>query len=358
MPAPLLLLVTMTTHALDPDFADDLQRIATAVLDRSSAPTSLKQACDALYERCHALSGVLDPNASALQSGRALSAAEAARCVQDFARTAAFVRAIDAALAQRIEARGEAQVLYAGCGPFAALVLPLLHRYSPQQLKLRLLDVHPHSLDSATALLQKAGVGDRLLPPLCADAATLSLPRGPAPDLLIVEVMQRALAREPQLQVLMNLLPQCAADAVLVPRCVQVSAALADIGREFDPGRTPLRVALGGLLELSADGLASLQSRLDPVRGYLSCAPLPVPIDAPGSLGLILRTRIEAGPLDVLGDYDSGLTHPAIAHALGPVPPGAILHARYRLGADPGFELELQTAAADRPERATGAASI
>jgi len=347
----------MSACALLPEFADELQQLAGAILDRFSSPAVLKRACDALYEHCLALCGELDSNASDLQSGRALSAAEAARCVQDAARTCAFLRAIDAALKARIEQRGRVEVLYAGCGPFAALVLPLLHRYSPQQLKLRLLDVHAHSLASATSLLQMAGASDRLLPSICADAASLRLPEGTAPDVLIVEVMQRALAHEPQLEVLVNLLPQCAADAVLVPHRVQVSAALADIVREFDPGRARLRVHLGELLELSAEQLPSLQSRLNAARGHLSCPSLQVPVDAPAALSLILRTRIEVGPNEILDDYDSGLTHPAIAHALGAVPPGAIVQARYRLGADPGFELELETAASDHPERAIGAAS-
>lgn len=358
MQPPPLPRATMTARAPYPEFANELQRLAGLILDRSSALPELKRACDALFEHCLALNGALDANATELQSGRALSAAEAARCVQDFARTTAFLRAIDSAVRARIEERGELEVLYAGCGPFAALMLPLLHRYSPQQLKLRLLDVHAHSLANATSLLQLAGVSDRLLPTLCADAAQLRLPQGSAPDLLIVEVMQRALAREPQLQVLTNLLPQCPADAVLVPHCVQVSAALADIAREFDPERSPLRVQLGELLELSAAQLPSLRSRLGAARRHLSCPPLQVPSESPAGLSLILCTRIEVGPDDVLDDYDSGLTYPAIAHGLGSVPPGAIVHARYRLGVDPGFELELQTAAADRPERATGAASV
>ncbi|MCG6118650.1 MAG: hypothetical protein MEQ07_10740 [Aquimonas sp.] len=320
------------------DFAQRLQAHAALLLDRQQSPGALRTCCAQLFDDCEALGGSLDDHASDLDCGRALSPLEAARCVLDFQRTTTLLRAVDAGLRTCMQQADTVEVLYAGCGPFAPLLLPLLARYPASRLQATLLDVHATALARAQALCSVAGVRDRLRPSLCADAARVQLPQALRPRLLIVEVMQRALEKEPQVAVLANLLPQCAAGALVVPQRIRVSAELADTAREFDPARHRLRVPLGELMELSAASLATLGTQLG--AGRIACPSLRVPIDAPEGLDLILRTRIEASPEDVLDDYDSGLTYPAVLKNLGRIRPGELFHCHYRLGPRPGFELQ------------------
>jgi len=320
------------------DFAERLQSQAAILLDRTASPGALRAACECLFQDFGNRCDTLDETPSALGSGKALSAREAALCLLDYRRTTVLLRAIDSAIGQQPHRPGPICVLYAGCGPFASLILPLLARYPAEHLRVCLLDVHAHSLRTAEALCHAAGVADRLLPSLCGDAAQLRLPPALRVDLLIAEVMQRALAREPQFAVLANLVPQCPAELQVLPARIRVSAALADLTREFDPQATRLRIELGELMELSQRRLPGLIAQV--VDGRIRCPDVGIPEHTPEGLSLILRTRIEASDTDVLCDYDSGLSYPLMLQALGVMRSGARFQCHYRLGSDPGFELE------------------
>lgn len=321
----------------DADFAQRLQRHAAVLLDCSQYPGALRDCCIELFEDCSARVGSLGSEPTALGCGTAISVQDAARCVLDFQRTTILLRAVDLALQRQLDRSGTVEVLYAGCGPFAPLLLPLLSRYPASRLRATLLDVHAPALASAQALCAAAGVADRLQHELCADAARVRLPQRARPQVLIAEVMQRALEKEPQLAVLANLVPQCAPDLVSVPRRIRVSAELADLGREFDASGARRRLPLGELMELSCDSLPGLVSRA--ASGRIPCPAIHVPADAPAGLSLMLRTQIEAGPGNFLDDYDSGLTYPLLLGALGDITPGERFDCDYRLGARPGFEL-------------------
>lgn len=322
-----------------PDFASRLHDHGDVLLDRSAHPGQLRSICEALFEDCSATGGTLDSESTALASGKALSAIDAARCVLDFQRTTVLVRAVDAAIKRQLLRHPVVQLLYAGCGPFAPLLLPLLARFPAQRLRVQLLDIHPHSLANARSLCVAAGVADRLLPDLCADAAQVQLSSDFRPQVLIAELMQRALQHEPQLAVLANLFPQCAAEADLVPQRIRVSAALIDHAREFDPNANRLRIHVADLLTVSHQSLPSFIESLGEHSSALPCPDLQIPEDAPPGLSLVLRTCVEASENDALHDYDSGLTYPLVLHSLDNMRAGERIQCRYRLGANPGFEL-------------------
>lgn len=318
----------------------DLDAAASTLLDPSAGIGELHRQCAGLHAGLLALVPSLPERPMALDAGLALSPADAARCLLDLLRTARLLQAVDAAIDERFGAGSRGVlVLYAGCGPLAPLALLLARRWRERPLRFVLVDVHEASLAAARRLFEWAGVAGMLQACLQADAASLRLPSGLAPDVLVVEVMQRALAREPQLAVLANLLPQCPSDLRLVPHRIRIEAWLTRLAREFDPTEPRERHALGSLLELSRSSVPEFADLL--ARGAQSLPPirLRVPGDLPVGLHLMLRTRIETAPGVELADYDSGLSYPQIVHELGTIQPGESLRFEYRLGGEPGFRV-------------------
>ena len=316
-----------------------LAALATALLDATTPLAELKRACEAFHATCLDIIPPLDVGATQLASGKALSPADAARCVLDPLRTAYLLRAVEAAISARLAQAPQAtvDVLYAGCGPLAPLALSLAHRFRDQGVRFTLVDIHASSLANAQRLFELAGVGDALRDTWCADAATLHLPAGYLPDVLVTEVMQRALAHEPQLAVVANLMSQCSPESVLVPERITVSARLARMTSE-SPGAIE-SLDLGTLIDVSKSTLPLLSAALAVDAMALPEQRLRVPRDAASGLTLMLHTRIEAMSGLVLADDDSGLTCPQPQLALGTLAPGESLVCSYRLGRDPGFQV-------------------
>jgi hypothetical protein len=270
-----------------------------------------------------------------LAAGLALSPTSAARCLQDFARTARFAQGLAAAV-RDAAARGIApvEVVYAGCGPFALLCLPLLARGAPARVTL--VDVHAASLERARRVLETCGLSERVADYVCADATTYRHPR--PIDVAASETMGQALEKEPQVAVMAALAPQLGPGGVLVPERLRVEACLADAAREFaieESGAERPRIVLGDVLDVSAASAGRVLAAGAPVL-------LTVPDLGPGDPSvLMLRTTIVVQGGIVLGEYDSGITYPKFVHALGRLASGQVVEVAYRTGPSPRFECRL-----------------
>lgn len=274
----------------------ELERAATRLYDYLSAPL------------------VLDAGAEStmLPSGIALPASLAADCTRDGVRTAAFLRGVRDALLelatrfpeQRIE------VLYAGTGPLAPLLIPLLPRFAHLPLHVTLLDIHEDAVEAAKIVAEHCGVSQFVHAFIAGDATLYEHPR--PLHLLITETMQRALSREPQVSIVRQLAPQLVPDGVMVPESVRVELAIGEL--------TYL------VMDLRAD------SPLDEVRVTL-------PDVLPPNAQAMLRTIIQTHGEHVIRAYESGLTQPEMLWDLA-VRPGETLLFRYRTGPDPRFVWE------------------
>jgi hypothetical protein len=116
-------------------------------------------------------------------------------------------------------------------------------------------------------------------------------------------------------------------------------ATLAHPELEFDPLAARVRIAPTALLELSRDSLPALPSALEPATTRIPLPALRMPDVLPTDLQLMLTTCIEPSAIDVLGDYESGLTCPKFLSNPGLIRRGKVLRVAYRLGRDPGFEI-------------------
>jgi hypothetical protein len=158
-----------------------LKQIADDLLFQQEDDDRLSAATTELYSLCSSVTGLDDSsihaddlNETGLPNGNAISPKDAARCVLDYRRTSKFLRGIHAAIveAQMRFPNTTIEILYAGCGPFAPLAVPLTSRFSPGEIQFTLLDIHKRSSDAAQRLFQAFGVTSFVRDYIQGDAAS------------------------------------------------------------------------------------------------------------------------------------------------------------------------------------------
>jgi hypothetical protein len=240
------------------------------------------------------------------------------------------------------------EILYAGCGPFAALAIPLTTRFGPEQIQFTLLDIHNHSLESAQHLVQALGLASYVRDYVQANAAAY-VHSGPV-HMVIAEIMQKALTKEPQVAVTLNLVPQLHPHGILIPEQITVAACLYDPGQEFStlpitvngfglapetPESQRVRVKLGPIFELTA---ASVCDHL--AENLWPTVVLAIPKATDERLKLMLATTVKVFGSIVLDEYESGITYPFLLHDFSAADCGPQIAFTYSLGNEPGFRYE------------------
>jgi hypothetical protein len=298
-----------------------------------------------------------DKNETMLNEGKALSPNDAARCIGDHVRTRSFLSGVRAAVieAQRRFRGHTIHILYAGCGPFAPLVLPLTTEFTAAQVQFTLLDIHQRSLDSVREIVETLGLNGFVRDYVQCDATRYQHPRESAPHIVVTETMQRALAKEPQVAITCNLAPQLRAGGILVPQQITLSACLADLSREFTmtadgndahasiPALSRARIELGRIFELTAESSQAVREWTRQEDGAASSPPvtLRVPPLADEKYRLMILTKIKVFDAIVLEDYDAGLTYPVTLNDLGFISSHAQIEFRYVTGKSPGLRYRL-----------------
>ena len=160
-------------------------------------------------------------------NGVAISPSGAARCIHQHTRTVQYLRGVyKAILAKRKEISDRpVQVFYAGCGPYATLAVPILSVLSAAEVQYSILDIHKHSLDMASSMIDDLGLSHGVREFIQADAAEYRFESGKEPDIIISEVMCNALSNEPQVAVSSNLALQ-APEATLLPEEIRLDLEL------------------------------------------------------------------------------------------------------------------------------------
>lgn len=309
---------------------------AAPLLDPLAAAGEQRAAAERLFELCCELAGLprdgagLADEPTRLSQGRALGPLSAARCLLDFKRTATFLQGLRAALDEaRGRFGGPAEVLYAGCGPFAPLFLPLTSVLPEGAARFTLLDLHEQAVATLRRLVLACQAEPWLAEAHVADAFAFE-PGRPA-QVVVVESMQRALEHEPQVALMHHLAGRLAPGGLLLPEEIELSVALADLGCEFGSGVERVRTRLGSLLRVGS------RARADGGPAAAASLRCRVPDGAAPGHALVLTHLRVHGP-HALGDYDSGITYPMVLHGLGVLDPGCEFEVRWRGGPDPVVE--------------------
>jgi hypothetical protein len=166
-------------------------------------------------------------NETLVKGGIALSSSGAADCVDDYLRTVFFIKGIYKALIKLCIDFPERSIniLYAGCGPYATLILPLLPLFDKNRIKALLLDINAASIASVQHLLVVSGLDEYQLQLIETDATTYTKPNDFTIDLAISETMHYALTSEPQVAITQNIVSQLPPHGILIPEEITIDLA-------------------------------------------------------------------------------------------------------------------------------------
>ena len=328
----------------------NIKSIGDIILDEASSAAELRDALNAFVLLCSDIGGIR-PDASfdawaedsLLDNGVAINPRAAAHCAVDYQRSVMFIRGVHAAI-NTLKLRfpdTPIEILYAGCGPFATLLLPLLVKFNPGELCISMLDIHQRSLESVELLLAHFELGAHATRTIRADACHYTHPK--KLHLVIAETMQKSLEQEPQFVVTANLGPQLWPTGIFIPQRIEVVLCLADLAHEkelvsqlqqIDPdalGKSGDRYPLATVCTLSPESAAD---QLDPITVVI-----PKLADM-SRLDAALFTRIAVFEQYLLRDYESEITLPQKCHELAPLAGGERYKVSYQLGSYPKFNFE------------------
>lgn len=267
----------------------------------------MKQSVDRLYAIFSGMTGITGDNFKneqiMLPSGKAISPSGAAHCLLEFRRTAIFFRGIDKAIQQKLTEKQGApiHILYAGTGPFATLLLPLVPLYSPEEITVDLLDINQISLNAARELFDQLGLGQFVGKSYASDA-TIFVAEKPY-DIVISETMQAALKKEPQVAVMQNLIPQMPADVIFIPESISVNAQVVSNGHWDNE-----KMVITGVEIFAEKELFTVS------KDNLDASAYHNELVLPGAVGnchnLILNTIVSVYKDEALKDNDCSLTMP------------------------------------------------
>jgi len=203
---------------------------------------SLKIAVDRYKQLMHDLLGLDFENGKnrenlSTETGIAIGPTWAAMCLDDIIRTQKFVKGIFEAVEELLSKRKDSKpihILYAGTGPYATLILPVLASYSEKEVKVTLVEINPDSFDHVIHIFKKLGFEGYLQDALQVDATKYQFTKEIGIDIVVSETMQRALDNECQVPIFLNLQNQFGDDLLFIPQQVVLSFGMSQPSSSFD----------------------------------------------------------------------------------------------------------------------------
>ncbi|KZX01543.1 hypothetical protein JL49_05380 [Pseudoalteromonas luteoviolacea] len=161
--------------------------------------------------------------------GVAISPVQAAKCFEETVRTQMFAQGVANAIADKLLANIKPiKILYAGTGPYATLLLPLLAASSEQlPLEITLLDIHQENIAAVETLITHFGLEGYQIELVHGDATQWRPNRKQQHfDIIISETMTALLKREPQVFIFKHLVQYLQSDGVLIPERISLKTWL------------------------------------------------------------------------------------------------------------------------------------
>ena len=320
-----------------------LQQIIKDLLFLENNPGKLREVANEYYSFLSDIAEISDKslapedqNETLTKGGKAISPRDAALCVLDFARTSKFVRGIHAAIleTQKRFPNEKVEILYAGSGPFATLVIPACNTFKDNEISISIIDIHQRSINCVKKVFKELELENYVNEYIKTDATTYQPDKDKKFHIIISETMQKTLAKEPQVAITLNLVKHLKSDGFFIPNKITVEAFLANINKEIltsEDSNAEKRVYLGSIFELSAETASSNEELLKPTA-------INVPKGAFENLDLILVTKIEIHKGFSINNYDSSLSYPTVIQELPTLKENQQIEFRYVIGEKPHFK--------------------
>ncbi|EOX4917846.1 hypothetical protein [Vibrio alginolyticus] len=265
-------------------------------------------------------------------SGLVMSPLNCKHTIKDVYRIKGFACGINKAIQHMLANKSQVKVLYPACGPFAPLLLPLIAHYkqsdriSAEQLQVTLVDIHPGAIKALNQLIADLDIADYIEALVEEDATQFSPTQ--TFDLLILEAMQHGFSREGFLSIAKHLVQYLHIQGEMIPNQVSVRAMMVIGETEFNqqwekaeyahsnhcqPEAIDDRIDLGEILNVNkAMLLRSEIFELDGGIKMLQGNTIELPKDVPDMAKRILAiySHIDTYGDAMVGQYDSGITHP------------------------------------------------
>lgn len=173
-------------------------------------------------------------NEKYVAGGQALSTFHAAVCTDDYLRTCYFIKGVYKAIItlQLNFPNRPVKIIYAGSGPFATLLLPLLPLLNENAVEAIILDINSSSVASVKKLIAILNLNKYSLSVLQTDATTYQKPEGWEIDLFVSETMHYGLTAEPQVSITKNFIPQLLPHTIFIPNQIHIDLVYTFYGKE------------------------------------------------------------------------------------------------------------------------------
>lgn len=249
-----------------------------------------------------------------LDKGMALGTAMAARCLDDVARTYAFVNGLDAAIQSAKNTFNDEciRIIYAGTGPFATLALPIMAKYSPEEVQFDLIEINPKTLNFLNKIINALSLHDYIEEVKEEDATKAHFTK--KYHIVLSETLQHALVKEPQVSMMLHLSQYLHPNGLMVPESIHVEAYLLNVSKytkqmlhsEAGIKDSEIKEKLCTVLNLNEEFIeAHTQNPVFPI------IEIPLPNDADKRFDkLALMTTLTVYGNFVINHWDSGLTIP------------------------------------------------
>lgn len=196
-----------------------------------------------LYSTLTHIEGVLAPSVEEeffeeqSENGTRVNPYMAAYCFLDYLRSYKFTLGIKKLIDEKLNQGHQKplQILYAGTGPYASLVLPLTTVFSADQIQITLLDIHQSSLDAVSKLINAFKLQAYFNGFIKADATLFVPANNELYDIIISETMDKALRKEPQVAIFNHLQQFLKPNGALIPEEIRVDLYQSKWGEEKNP---------------------------------------------------------------------------------------------------------------------------
>lgn len=223
------------------NYKEELKRITEILLKQEDDYGEMKKAADELYDLFLNVSDLKEDDESCrkdyyLPKGKAIGTVWAAMCIKEFLRTKRFIRGVFLGIKRAQEKFPNRQIhmLYAGTGPFATLVMPLTTVFTSKEIKFTLLEINQDSIENLKNIIKDFEVEEYVDNIVQCDATEYKADKDKPIHMVVTETMQRALKKEPQVAITLNLVPQMEEGGILIPQNISIEVGLLDYKRDME----------------------------------------------------------------------------------------------------------------------------